>query len=348
MDIIRINDTINMISSLENKLKRDYEVVYNVKENILNNGFSLVAYDNDEFELACVILNSYGYKSFMTSNITYNEYEKLFKLVGKRSGKLFLKDINMKENKYLNASSFANMMQRLCKSEKYLKIIDDSRKKIIIDKNKDIVGGASLLDTLIVEPKNKFMSMTNSFLNDKKLAIKDMAILRELLNNIMYTDISKDYNKFKALSNEIFRIIKRNSFNDELLEEAKVELRGEIKSYEDFLERLRNKNKVVENKKLKLGDRKERKNEYKKDKLKQEIKIKKSSLSSESKLWIDILVDQLLAFDKDMIDNFKTDYKSYLPVENNDINEIIDVVIKQLEYKDADKDIIDTLKYISL
>lgn len=35
-------------------------------------------------------------------------------------------------------------------------------------------------------------------------------------------------------------------------------------------------------------------------------------------------------------------------VENNDINEIIDVVIKQLEYKDADEDIIDTLKYISL
>lgn len=175
MDIIRIDDTIDMISSEENKLKRDYEVVCNVKENILNNGFSLVAYDNDEFEHACVILNSYGYKSFMTSNITYNEYEKLFKLVGKRSGKLFLKDINMKENKYLNASSYANMMQRLCKSEKYLKIIDDSRKKIIIDKNKDIVGGASLLDTLIVEPKNKFMSMINSFLNDKKLAIKDMA-----------------------------------------------------------------------------------------------------------------------------------------------------------------------------
>ncbi len=348
MDIIRIDDTIDMISSEENKLKRDYEVVCNVKENILNNGFSLVAYDNDEFEHACVILNSYGYKSFMTSNITYNEYEKLFKLVGKRSGKLFLKDINMKKNKYLNASSYANMMQRLCKSEKYLKIMDDSRKKIIIDKNKDIVGGASLLDTLIVEPKNKFMSMINSFLNDKKLAIKDMAILRELLNNIMYTDISKDYNKFKALSNEIFRIIKRNSFNDELLEDVKVELRGEIKSYEDFLERLRNKNKVVENKELKLGDRKERINEYKKDKLKQKIKIKKSSLSSESKLWIDILVDQLLAFDKDMIDNFKTDYKSYLPVENNDINEIIDVVIKQLEYKDADEDIIDTLKYISL
>lgn len=348
MDIIRIDDTIDMISSEENKLKRDYEVVCNVKENILNNGFSLVAYDNDEFEHACVILNSYGYKSFMTSNITYNEYEKLFKLVGKRSGKLFLKDINMKENKYLNASSYANMMQRLCKSEKYLKIMDDSRKKIIIDKNKDIVGGASLLDTLIVEPKNKFMSMINLFLNDKKLAIKDMAILRELLNNIMYTDISKDYNKFKALSNEIFRIIKRNSFNDELLEDVKVELRGEIKSYEDFLERLRNKNKVVENKELKLGDRKERINEYKKDKLKQKIKIKKSSLSSESKLWIDILVDQLLAFDKDMIDNFKTDYKSYLPVENNDINEIIDVVIKQLEYKDADEDIIDTLKYISL
>lgn len=348
MDIVRIDDAIDMISSEENRLKRDYEVVCNVKENIINNGFSLVAYDNDEFEHACVILNSYGYKSFMTSNITYNEYEKLFKLVGKRSGKLFLKDINMKENKYLNASSYANMMQRLCKSEKYLKIMDDSRKKIIIDKNKDIVGGASLLDTLIVEPKNKFMSMTNSFLNDKKLALKDMATLKELLNNIMYTDISKDYNKFKALSNEIFRIIKRNSFNDELLEDVKVELRGEIKSYEDFLERLRNKNKVIENKELKLGDRKERINVYKKDKLKQEIKMKKSSLSSESKLWIDILVDQLLAFDKDMIDNFKTDYKSYLPVENNDINEIIDVVIKQLEYKDASEDIIDTLKGVNL
>lgn len=348
MDVIRINDTIDMISSLESRLKRSYEVVQSVKEKIINKGFSLVVYDNDEFEYACVILNSYGYKSFMNSNITYNEYEKLFKLVGKRSGKLFLKDIKMKENKYLNASSYANMMQRLCKSEKYLKIMDDNRKKIIIDKNKDIVGGASLLETLIVEPKNKFMSMTNSFLNDKKLTLKDLATLKELLNNIMYTDISKDYNKFKALSNEIFRIIKRNSFNDELLEEVKTELRGEIKSYEAFLERLRNKNKVVESKELKLGDRKKRINEYKKDKLKQEIKMKKSSLSSESKLWIDILVEQLSLFDKGMINSFKTDYKSYLPVENNDINEIIDVVIKQLEYKDADEDIIDTLKGVNL
>lgn len=31
MDIIRIDDTIDMISSEENKLKRDYEVVCNVK-----------------------------------------------------------------------------------------------------------------------------------------------------------------------------------------------------------------------------------------------------------------------------------------------------------------------------
>lgn len=190
--------------------------------------------------------------------------------------------------------------------------------------------------------------MTNSFLNDKKLALKDIATLKELLNNIMYTDITEDYNKFKALSNEIFRIIKRNSFNDELLEDIKVELRGEIKSYEELLERLRNKNKVIENKEIKLGDRKERINEYQKDKLKQEIKRKKSSLSSESKLWIDILVDQLLVFDKDMIDNFKIDYKSYLPVENNDINEIIGVVIKQLEYKDAAEDVIDTLKHVNL
>ena len=90
-----------------------------------------------------------------------------------------------------------------------------------------------------------------------------------------------------------------------MLEEVKTELRGEIKSYEDFLERLKNKNKVVESKELKLGDRKVRINEYKKDKLKQEIKRKKSSLSSESKLWIDILVDQLLALDEDIIDTLK-------------------------------------------
>lgn len=347
MNIIRIYDAIDIISSEENILKKDYDTVQRTKERIISNGFNKTIF-SDEFEKVCNILNLYGYKSFMTSGITYNEYEKIFKLVSKRSGKLFLKDIKMKENKYLTASSYINMMQRLYKSEKYLKIMDDSRKKMIIDKNKDIVGGASLLETLITEPKNKFMSMTNSFLNDKRFMLKDMATLKGLLNNILYMDIQKDYNKFKALSNEIFRIIKRNSFDYELLEDIKIELRSEIKAYEDFLERLKNKNKVIENKEFKQGNRNERINEYKKDKLKQEIKMKKSSLSSESKLWIDILVDQLLAFDKDMIYNFKTDYKSYLPVENNDINEIIDVVIKQLEYKDASEDIIDTLKGVNL
>lgn len=347
MNTIKIENAIKMLSLNEDKVKKDYNYILNTKNSIIKDGFEKIIFNND-FKKACTILKLYGYKAFMTSSLTYDGYEKLFRKISKRNYNLFLKNIKMKENRYLDESSYISMMQQLSKSKKYLEKMDDDRSKIVIDKKKDVVGGASLTEILILDPRNKFMVMASLFLNDKKLTLKDIATLKELLNNIMYTDISKDYNKFKALSNEIFRIIKRNSFNGELLEDVKVELRDEIKSYEDSLERLRNKNKVVENKEFKLGDRKERINEYKKDKLKQEIKRKKSSLSSESKLWIDILVDQLLAFDKDMIDNFKTDYESYLPVENNDINEIVDVVIKQLEYKDAAEDVIDTLKHVNL
>lgn len=347
MNTIKIENAIKMLSLNEDKVKKDYNYILNTKNSIIKAGFEKIIFNND-FKKACTILKLYGYKSFMTSSLTYDEYEKLFRKISKRNYNLFLKNIKMKEDRYLDESSYISMMQQLSKSQKYLKKMDDDRSKIVIDKKKDVVGGASLTEILILDPRNKFMVMASLFLNDKKLTLKNIATLKELLSNIMYTDISKDYNKFKALSNEIFRIIKRNFFKGELLEDIKVELRDEIKSYEDSLERIRNKNKVVENKEFKLGDRKERINEYKKDKLKQEIKRKKSSLSSESKLWIDILVDQLLAFDKDMINNFKTDYESYLPVENNDINEIVDVVIKQLEYKDAAEDVIDTLKGVNL
>lgn len=348
MDVIKINDEIKEINYLKNMLKKDLEYLLSIKELIEKEGFEKVTFNNNDFEKACIILNDYGYKAFMKSNLTYDEYVKLFKRLSKKHYNMFLKNIRIKENEYLDASSYANMMQMLCKSQKYIKIIDDERNKIIIDKKRDIIGGKSLLETLIKDPLNKFMIMINSFLATKSYVLKDMNTLEDLLNNILYTNIEKDYNKFRALSNEIFRIMKRNSFNDELLEEIKVELRAEIKSYEEKLACIKNKNKVMESKELKLGNRHQRKDEYEKNRLKKEIKIKKSSLSSESKLWTDILTDQLLSFDMDMINNFKTDYKSYLPLENNDINEIIDIVIKQLEYKDAAEDIIDTLKSINL
>ena len=163
-----------------------------------------------------------------------------------------MKDINMKENKYLNASSYANMMQRLCKSEKYLKIIDDSRKKIIIDKNKDIVY--TNYENTDKSANNYEMNVNLPYINIKNQSVKDYneniknifqakaeEVLKSTNSNVIYTVKYEAYIENNILSLIIYSDLKQDSsaqriivqtFNFNLETNKELTLEDIIKIYE--------------------------------------------------------------------------------------------------------------------
>ena len=78
--------------------------------------------------------------------------------------------------------------------------------------------------------------------------------------------------------------------------------------------------------------------------LKKDIIFKTKSLNDDAKQWVELIVEQLVEFEKQQIEDFKKDPYSYLPEKNEEeFYEIISLSIDKLKFADADSNIIDTL-----
>ena len=203
-------------------------------------------------------------------------------------------------------------------------------------------------EKLVEEPYRKYMASLNIYLSKNKTLINQIKLIISLYNDLSSVDINDDYNKFKLLYDEIYRLIKKTALNDDIFEEIKLEARKMMKEYEEKnFNSKNNSNTKTKDELIKYGNRSDRKSEYEKKKLKGEIKELKKNLSSNDKLWEEILVDELTSLDKDMKNDFVVNYMSYLPSNKvNDLKKIALVTMKELEYKDFDKDIINALKKV--
>lgn len=160
----------------------------------------------------------------------------------------------------------------------------------------------------------------------------------------MCINYEKNFEKFKLTCHEIFKLLKKNHFQDVIFEDIKRDLRSIIKNQEEKITELANSHAVTEEIDIKIGSRTNRISTYEKSKLKQKIKESKSKLSSEDKLWVDIVVDQLLIMEDEFLDDFRCNYVSYLPVDNKNIKDIINLAILELKYKDANDEVIDIME----
>lgn len=345
MDVNKINDAIIMLETQKEQFEEDIKTVFYTLKLIKESSFENVAYDNTYLEKSAAILYMYGYNNFMESSITYDDYEKIFKKICGKLYKMFLSDLRMDDkNEYITPESFSSMMQKLCKSKSFLVKMDNNRKTKGTDRKSDILHGDSLTQKLIEEPKNKFISASNNFLAKYKNIVLDISLLINLLTEIMCINYEKNFEKFKLTCHEIFKLLKKNHFQDVIFEDIKRDLRSIIKKQEEKITELANSHAVTEEIDIKIGSRTNRISTYEKSKLKQKIKESKSKLSSEDKLWVDIVVDQLLIMEGEFLDDFRCNYVSYLPVDNKNIKDIINLAILELKYKDANDEVIDIME----
>lgn len=73
----------------------------------------------------------------------------------------------------------------------------------------------------------------------------------------------------------------------------------------------------------------------------------KSRLDGESKLWVDIIVDELQNLDEELLKDFLDDPYPYMPNVNDNVYQLVmKTILETLKYKDADIRVVEKLEKV--
>lgn len=330
----KINKVISFLQSKIDEIKVDYNIVLNSKEKILKN--EKIFYHNTDVTLnAANILIKNRFDDFLTLPFDVNELKDIMKVQGNMIKRLFFSEVNIKNGKIKDAESYVNLMQRLFAPGQRR-----SFKSVDKDNKKDNKNG--IQHNILEKTKSKFINAMDCFLNKN---LKIMNIYNELIKklNVVKQSIGNDDN-YKNACDDLFSYLKVERVDLGILDNLKVELKSKIKTEVITNEKAKINKKNLDNKPVKQGTRDERIKIYAKTKLKEEIEKQSKALDDDSKLWVDILVDQLNGMNLKITNDFIDDPNAYLPDKtDNNYNQILELTMNKLKYVDADPTVIDTL-----
>lgn len=333
------------------ELEKDIKVLKLAKDNHLKEG--LMSNYEKLLEVATII-DKHGHLEKIAFSMTYDEYKKIILNTSgpkKTFIKLLERNVSMTGTKFNDADSYATFVSSVIGRKNSYKKFDAERKEARRN-NRNLLFLPNVEDDyfthkLVDEPTNKLLTTIDYVLllleKKKNLATNSVNIMREF----SYLDSGLDYELCKEKLNEFSKLIKKNiSVADVSYDKLKLYLIEELKKHANTQE---NKTEVVyvdESFYQKTGKREDRKKEHKLKRLNNEISIARKSMSSESKTWTDILVDQILIFDNEQLQLFINNPNSYVPSDIDDIDAIVDLTAKELERKDVDIEVINALKKV--
>ena len=296
----------------------------------------------NDFSMFFNLLEKHNYLRFVNSIITKENLIEFFNAVYKKNT-LKLKSV-MKEVEKVNIENYKFM---------------DSQSLIIfllhMHKVLEKVGSLKIIGNKIVEKKTKEenkklaemiqLHMTCIFRNINDLSFKLKAKLNNDLDKINeLLDIINKLNIKEVIDDEYENLVKRysklirndNLFDNEDLQSLNIVLREKVKENKN-----KSKEKFQENINTKLGTREERKIRHQKEKELEEIESLKKELDSDSKIWIDLILEQIESDEEDFINH----PSNYLPnYKENQYNLIMKTILKIAEYKDLDDMVKEVLK----
>lgn len=342
---------IGFLSDEQEKLtdiKKDINKLKLAKDNYRKE--DLMTNYNKLLEVATII-DKYGHLEKLSFSMTFDEYKKIM-LNSSGPKKLLLKllesQVSMTGNKFDDVDSYATFISRVISEKNNFKKLDTKRKNVK-KKNRKLLLLPDVEDDyftykLVDEPTNKLLTTINYVLllleKKKNLVTDSINIMKEF----SYLDPSYDYELCKEKLNEFSKLIKKNvSVSDASYDELKVYLIEELKKHDNVVKSEVEVTYTDESLYQKVGRREDRKKEHKLKILNDEIKAVRKKMSSDSKTWVDILVDQILEFDSKQLELFTNDPYSYVPSDIDDIDDIVDVTAKELEKRDFNIEVINAL-----
>lgn len=331
-----MKETILYLNNYLSDITKEYNLVNSSMKEIEQNGYEYLAFhNNDPIHNIADILIKNGYTGFLKTAMTHSEYcslikgkpnSLLLKVLGKSVNKT-MEQIKMKDNRVLDAESYCLLMQCLCTSKNNLVYLDSSNKRLSRNKRYNI-SKTNYVEKLIKDPIETFLSITNAYLIKNTKRIEKLTEIRNLLIKIDDLNIEFDKNDFIGYCNELFSKISDLGFEDKRLTSLKISLKNKIKSFEEDEKKKEVKNDI-KTQFIKFGTKEERMKVYEKNKKQEQLKALKGNLSSDSKLWVEILLSQLQEID---ISCFENDPSTYVPLDEENIDDILDVVMLELSF----------------
>lgn len=342
-----IKDTISYLNDYLDNIIKEYNIVLKAKKQIEEKGYEYVAvHSNKPIHDVSVVLVNNGYTGFMKTSKTHNEYCTL--MTGKPLalfGKIIKKFVNkslsyvkMKGNQILDAESYCILMQYLCANKSTLESIDLSNKNLSKNKKYNI-SKTNYVEELINSPIKQFCNIMNTYIVRYGKIIEILKEIKTLLVKIDKLDFESDYDLLIGYCNELFAKISSLNFQNKRLSSLKIFLKNRLKTYKK--EEKIKKEPVPEF--TKLGTKSERIKKYEENKKIERLNILKGMLTSDSKLWVSILLEQLKEID---ISNFSNSPYEYIPMEEEQLDLILDVVETELSFGEANDEILKIIEEV--
>lgn len=345
-----IKNTISYLKGYLDETTKEYNIVFDSKTKIEEKGYGyIISHDNSPIYSVAEILINNGYTTFLKAPMTHNEYCALiinkplafFKKNIKKTVYENFADVKMKCNNLLDADSYCLLMRYLYKIKSNLEFID-SRNESFSKNKKYNVSKTNYVEKLINEPINQFCNLINAYIAQYGKVIKTLEEIIELLEKINELNLDSNHDQFVSYCNEFFEKLSNLPFENKELSTLKINLKEVIKGFAKQEETKDSQNDITP-KSIKLGKKTDRMKRYAENKKREELKSLKGNLTSDSKLWVDILLEQLQNIDEaDFINN---PYE-YIPMEEEQLDLILDVVGMELSSDDTKNEIVKTLKEI--
>ena len=323
----KIDKTIDLLNKKLNLINKDYKIVSKANRK-LNKSNGVFYHNPDLITDTCNILLKNRFEDFLQFPFKEEELKRIIYLKYYKYTKSFFSEVTIRNGKLKDVNSYVRLMQRL-----FAPFQNMNFKKI----DKELNSNYTIL---LNDMKNNLLRCIKIYLNKYEKNINAYEKILEKLQNV--SNSLNDKETYKQACEDLFSYLKEEKIDIGELDNLKYELKKSITpkkepekiSYSDF-----------EDTELKKeGTRTERIKEHEKMRLKKDIIFKTKSLNDDAKQWVELIVEQLVEFEKQQIEDFKKDPYSYLPEKNEEeFYEIISLSIDKLKFADADSNIIDTL-----
>lgn len=351
--MMEINNLISILKSKQNEYLEEINITKNAIKKIKDAFNNNTVCDIETLNDAIQIIEKYEYEKFIESRYTKEELEAHYQnLVGKSllirfATKKSLKDINMNGKHFDDVDSYKELLNRLCELESYFSKINSGIKGKGVMLEREFSVKNNVLKAIIVSYYNNITNVLDMVYKRLININNKYDGLIDILCQLYSCDINNNTEEYKALVNDYSKHIRNNpAFDFSESKDLNIYFRNIVKDYDK-------KQKLNETEPLyKYGTREERFEQHEKNQIEENLNTLINQMNSESKMWLEIVVEQIKTSNDVTIMEYINNPMTCLPgekeVDKDTFNLIVSAAIEDLRFTDKDKykEMIDSLSAV--
>ncbi len=348
--MINLDDKIKVLKSKQNECLEERSIIKDKIKKLKDSFDNEVLCDINEINDVVPIVNKYGYDKFIISRYTKEELIKILsnitggRFLMNREVKKLLRNVNMNGKKFDDVSSYKDLLNCLCDLEHNFSNINIGKRSKNNIIKREYNSPHNALKAIIVSYYDNLIKTLEKLYKKLFTISNKYESMIKIIERLKTLDVETNFEEYKLLVSDYSKILR----NDPILcFDETNEVNNYIRKHVKEIERKKIVLKTEES--YKYGTKEERKKTHERNGLETELALLKSRMDYETKLWLNMVIEQITNLDNELIKETKNNPTSFLPdiddVGSYNFNLIVNAVINELRFSDEDKykDIIESL-----